>query len=82
MKMVAKQRRGSRIWKKHDVPKTPYRRICESPGVTGTIKRELTREYNQLNPAQLARQIARIQNRLILKLTPEETKKWEAQGLI
>ena len=29
MKMVAKQRRGSRIWKKYDVPKTPYRRICE-----------------------------------------------------
>ena len=39
MKMVAKQRRGSRIWKKYDVPKTPYRRICESPEVAANIKR-------------------------------------------
>ena len=57
MKMVAKQRRGSRIWKKYDVPKTPYRRICESPEVAGKIKRDLAKEYEKLNPAQLARQI-------------------------
>ena len=44
MKMVAKQRRGSRIWKKYDVPKTPYRRICESPEVEDNIKRELVQE--------------------------------------
>ena len=49
MKMVAKQRRGSRIWKKYDVPKTPYRRICESPQVQGKIKRQLAQEYEELN---------------------------------
>ncbi len=82
MKMVSKERRGARIWKKYDVPKTPYRRILGSSEVPAPIKRKLTLQYKQLNPAQLARQIARIQNRLILKLTPEETKKWEAKGLI
>ena len=81
MKMVSKERRGSRIWKKYDV-KTPYRRILESSEVPAPIKRKLTLQYKQLNPAQLARQIGRIQNRLILKLTPDETKKWEEQGLI
>ena len=78
MKMVAKQRRGSRIWKKYDVPKTPYRRICESPEVAGKIKRQLAREYEKLNPAQLARQIGWLQNCLLLKLTPEQKKRWEA----
>lgn len=82
MKMVSKERRGARIWKKYDVPRTPYRRILESSEVPAPIKRKLTLQYKQLNPAQLARQIARIQNRLILKLTPEDTKKWEAKGLI
>ncbi len=81
MKMVSKQRRGSRIWKKYDV-KTPYRRILSSSEVPAPIKRKLTLQYKQLNPAQLARQITRIQNRLILKLTPEDTKQWEEQGLI
>ena len=78
MKMVAKQRRGSRIWKKYDVPKTPYRRICESPQVQGKIKRQLAQEYEELNPAQLARQIGWLQNCLLLKLTPEERKRCEA----
>ena len=78
MKMVAKQRRGSRIWKKYDVPKTPYRRICESPEVAGKIKRHLAREYEKLNPAQLARQIGWLQNCLLLKLTPKQKKRWEA----
>ncbi len=78
MKMGAKERRGSRIWKKYDVPKTPYRRICESPEVAGKIKRELAQEYETLNPAQLARQIGWLQNCLLLKLTPEQKKRWEA----
>ena len=78
MKMVAKQRRGSRIWKKYDVPKTPYRRICESPEVAAKIKRQLAQEYEKLNPAQLARQIGWLQNCLLLKLTPEQKKRWEA----
>ena len=78
MKMVAKQRRGSRIWKKYDVPKTPYRRICESPEVADNIKRELAQEHEKLNPAELARQIGWLQNCLLLKLTPEQKKRWEA----
>ena len=60
------------------MPKTPYRRICESSEVAGKIKRELVQEYEKLNPAQLARQIGWLQNCLLLKLTPEEKKRWEA----
>ena len=77
MKMVAKQRRGSRIWKKYDVPKTPYRRICESSKVADKIKQQLAQKYEELNPAQLARQIGWLQNCLLLKLTPEQKKRWE-----
>jgi len=64
MKMVAKQRRGSRI--------------CQSPEVADKIKRELAQEYEELNPAQLARQIGWLQNCLLLKLTPEQKKRCEA----
>ena len=46
--MVDKQRRGYRIWKKDDEHKTPYRRNCESPEVTGKIKREMEREYEKI----------------------------------
>jgi len=46
------------------VPKTPYRRICESSEVAGKIKRELVQGYEKLNPAQLARQIVRLLKRL------------------
>ena len=82
MKMVSKERRGSRIHKKYDGAKTSYQRICESPDVSSKSKRALAQQYEKLNPAELARQMARLQNRLLLKLTPEETRRWKARGLI
>ncbi len=64
MKLLEKIRVGSKVKKKYDLPKTPYQRVLESPGVDKEKKKELRREYAKLNPAELKRQITRIQNKL------------------
>ncbi len=69
MKMISKERRGSRITKKYDVPKTPYQRVCESPEVSSEKKRPVRQPYQDLNPAELARQINRLQNQLLFRAT-------------
>ena len=75
MKMVQKERIGSRIVKRYDRPKTPYQRVLDCPQVSTNRKRQLAKQYETLNPAELSRQIARLQNRLLLKLSEEESRK-------
>lgn len=56
-KLVSKQRVGSKVVKRFDVARTPYRRLLES-GVLGEEKRgELDRLYVSLNPMKLKREI-------------------------
>ena len=78
MKMVAKQRRGSRIWKKYDVPKTPtggsVSPLRWRPRSNGNWPKSMR---SSIRP-KLARQIGWLQNCLLLKLTPEQKKRWEA----
>lgn len=57
MKLISKERIGGKIKRKYDIPKTPYQRVMESPDVSEEVKRELTRLYRSLNPAQLKRTI-------------------------
>jgi hypothetical protein len=63
-KLVEKVREGSRVKKRYDKPKTPYRRLLESPEVDELTRRKLRRQYAKLNPAQLMRDINRIQRKL------------------
>jgi hypothetical protein len=64
MRLVEKVRNGSKVKKIYDEPKTPYRRLLESPDVHQTIKDNLTATYNTLNPAELKRRISKLQDRL------------------
>lgn len=64
-KLVKKERVGSKVKKKYDIPRTPYRRVMEIPKISEITKETLTRFYNQINPAQLKREIEKLQNRLI-----------------
>jgi hypothetical protein len=64
-KLVQKERIGSRIIKKYDVAQTPYRRVLASANISEEIKMKLKREYDMLNPAELKRQITRLQNELL-----------------
>jgi len=73
-KLIEKVREGSRVKKRYDEPKTPYRRLLESPEIDELTKRKLRRQYAKLNPAQLMREINRIQRKLykMARLEPEE----------
>lgn len=65
MKLKEKKRDGAKVTKKYDEAKTPYRRALESDAVSNECKRRLKEEYAGLNPAQLKRDITRLQSRLI-----------------
>jgi hypothetical protein len=68
MKLIQKTRIGSRVRKKYDEPQTPYQRVLASLFVPENKKEILRQQYAQLNPADLRRQIAKLQDKL-LKIT-------------
>lgn len=57
LKLTEKKRIGGHLYRKYDVPKTPYQRIMESAEVGQKIKDELQRKFRSLNPAALKRHI-------------------------
>lgn len=60
-KLISKERRGSRIIKKHDKPKTPYQRLLGSEYMDEKVKQNLTVIFRQLNPYGLQ---IRIRNKI------------------
>lgn len=53
MKLIAKERIGSKTIKRHDNPKTPYKRILLSPHVHPSVKHALSLQLESLNPFML-----------------------------
>lgn len=49
-KLIDKKRIGSKIIKKHDLPRTPYQRVLDSAEVSNKDKNILREIYKQLNP--------------------------------
>jgi len=64
-KLESKTRVGSKVTKKYDEAKTPYRRVLESKYVDDKIKVKLKKQYGILNPAELKRKISRLQDKLL-----------------
>ena len=64
MKLLSKERNGAKVKKKYDESKTPYQRLMEMPEISSKAKQRLKAEYATLNPAQLKREIARLQDKL------------------
>jgi len=64
-KLTKKERIGSKVTKRYDEAKTPYRRVLASPNIKDEINLKLRKEYAMLNPAELKRKITKLQNRLI-----------------
>ena len=61
MKLLSKERSGAKVKKTYDPPQTPYRRLLATPGITGQTRQRLNAEYATLNPAELKREITRLQ---------------------
>ena len=53
VKLISKERQGSKIKKKHDNAKTPFQRLFESKYIDDEKKLELLRFFNKLNPFEL-----------------------------
>ncbi len=64
MKLVGKSRRGSRVYRLHDTPRTPCQRLLERPEVSDAAKQQLRQVFAQQNPAALKRELVELQNRL------------------
>jgi len=64
-KLYSKTRVGSKVTKKYDRARTPYRRVLECADINDKIKRNLRKEYDSLNPAELKRKITKLQNKLL-----------------
>jgi len=59
MKLLSKERIGSKTIKHHSSPKTPYQRILESPLISSSVKHTLTKLLEPLNPFVLRETIER-----------------------
>lgn len=57
VKLISKKRLGSKTIKQHDLPKTPYQRIMESPHISTETKKTLTKHLEKLNPFLLRKQM-------------------------
>lgn len=63
-KLVSKTRSGARVTRRYDTAATPHQRLLASPHLDRAAKQRLTREHDALNPAELSRQIGRLQKDL------------------
>jgi hypothetical protein len=80
MKLVSKERIGAKVKKTYDPPQTPYRRLLAAPGITQPMRQRLQAEYVTLNPAQLKREITRLQNLLRKMAAARQRSKTSATG--
>lgn len=75
MKLTSKQRIGSKVVKRYLLPETPYQRLLGSADVSDEAKLQLNQKYQELNPAQLTREIARLQQALWKAVQKKRKKK-------
>ncbi|MEW6734293.1 MAG: hypothetical protein AB1489_23410 [Acidobacteriota bacterium] len=64
MKLLSKQRNGSKIIKKYDKPQTPFQRVLACAEISAEIKAALQIEFAKLDPIELQKQIEHYQDLL------------------
>jgi len=57
LKLISKERVGSKIKKKYDQPKTPCQRLLDSPNVSANVKRQLKHNLKYKNPFFLKQEL-------------------------
>lgn len=65
MKLIKKERIGSKIRKYYDKPKTPYQRIMEKENVNQKIKDKIYKNFKKYNPFELMIKLSSIQKKLL-----------------
>ena len=64
-KLISKTRQGARVRRVYDDPQTPYQRVLACPEVSEDRKDRLRRQFETLNPAELQREVVRLQGELM-----------------
>ena len=80
MKLVRKERFGAKVKKTYDRPRTPYQRLLDSNALSPLAKRELRTQYASLNPAELKRNLSRLQARLLKLVVHQRAASPELSG--
>lgn len=63
-KLASKERRGARVTKRYDAPRTPYQRLLESNALDKPARARLEQRYLAINPMDLQRKIDTLLRRL------------------
>jgi len=63
-KLVAKERRGARVSKRYDEPRTPYQRLLAAGMLAPERQVKIDKQLQALNPAELQRQIDQLLHKL------------------
>jgi len=63
-KLIGKERRGPRVTKLYDAPRTPYQRLLESGILDEATRERLDKEFQAINPVESQRQIESALRRL------------------
>lgn len=64
LKLKEKERRGSRVIKRHDEARTPYQRVLDNPNVPESRKKKLRAYYKTLNPVKVKQEVDRLINEI------------------
>lgn len=57
LKLIAKERKGSKVIKKYDEAQTPYQRVQNATEIAPEVKARLQAQYERLDPVTLLRQL-------------------------
>jgi len=66
VKLLSKERIGSKTIKHHDRPKTPYQRIMDSPHIPLNIKQHLSKQLEKLNPFVLRKTMENMLKQILM----------------
>ena len=64
-RLLEKHRHGAKVTKRYARAKTPYQQVAADKRVPQDVKTDLARRYEQLNPAQIRRDILALQDQLL-----------------
>jgi len=64
-RLLEKHRHGAKVTKRYARAKTPYQQVAADKRVPQDVKTDLARRYEQLNPAQIRRDLLALQDQLL-----------------
>jgi len=64
-RLLEKHRHGAKVTKKYATAKTPYQRVVDDKRIPQDVKTDLAGRYEQLNPAQIRRDLLDLQDQLL-----------------